>query len=242
MICVTNLCVTCTSGTRFRTAFSAATKYIQTTTNTVLGPKVVVWKCFFEKFIKMICGTNLCVNCTRGTRFRIAFSAATKYIQTTSNTVLGPKVVVWKCFFEKFIKMICGTNLCVTCTRGTRFRTAFSAATKYIQTTSNTVLGPKVVVWRCFFEKFIKKFCGTNLCVNCTYANRFRTAFSAATKYIQTTSNTVLRPKVVVWKCSLEKFKKCFAARTCALIAPGVHVLAPHIVPQRNTSKPTQTR
>src|ERR1041384_7630378 len=208
--CGTNLCVNCTCGYRFRTAFSAATKYIQTTSNMVLGPKVVVWKCFFEKFIKNFCGTNLCVNCTCGYRFRTAFGAATKYIQTTSIMVLGPKVVVWKCFFEKFIKKFCGTNLCVCCICGYRFGTVFSAATKYIQTTSNMVLGPKAVVWKCFFEKFIKKFCGTNLCVNCTCGYPFRTAFSAATKYIQTTSNTVLGPKVVVWKCSFEKFKKKF--------------------------------
>src|ERR1041384_4065278 len=108
-------------------------------------------------------------------------------MQTTSNKVLGPKVMVWKCSFEKFKKKFSGTNLYVNCSWGTRFRPAFSAATKYIQTTSKTVLGPKVVVWKCFFEKFIKKFCGTNLCVNCTWGTRFRTAFSAATKYIQTT-------------------------------------------------------
>src|ERR1041384_6739815 len=101
-------------------------------------------------------------------RFRTAFSAARKYIETTSNMVLGPKVVVRKCCFEKFIKKFCGTNLCVKCTCGYRFRTAFSAARKYIQTTSKMVLGPKVVVWKCFFEKFKKKFCGTYLCVNCT--------------------------------------------------------------------------
>src|ERR1041384_2397357 len=208
--CGTNLCVNGTWGTRFRTAFSAATKYIQTTSNMVLGPKVVDWKCSVEKFKKKFCGTNLCVNCTWGTRFCTAFSAAAKYMQTTSNMVLGPNVVVWKCFFEKFKKKFCGTNLCVNCTCGTRFRTAFSAATKYIQTTSNIVLGPKVVVWKCFFENFIKKFCGRNLCVNCTWGTRFRTAFSAATKYIQTTSNMVLGPKVVVWKCFFEKFKKKF--------------------------------
>src|ERR1041384_6742450 len=134
----------------------------------VLGPKVVVWKCSFSKLKKKFCCTKLCVNYTWGTRFRTAFSAATKYIQTTSNMVLGPKVVVWKCCFEKFIKKFCGTNLCVNCTWGYLFRTAFSAATKYIQTTSNMVFGPKVVVWNSFFEKFIKKFCGTNLCVSCT--------------------------------------------------------------------------
>src|ERR1041384_8110197 len=103
--------------------------------------------------------------------------------------VVGPKVVVWKCFFEKFKKKFCGTNLCVNCTWGTHFRTAFSALMKYIQTTSNMVLGPKVVDWKCFFEKFKKKFCGTNLCVNCT----------------------------------------------------SVPVFAPHLVRQRNTSKPPQT-
>src|ERR1041384_6654530 len=119
--------------------------------------------------------------------------------------VLGPKVVVWKCFFEKFKKKFCGTNLCVNCTCAYRVRTAFSAATKYIQTTSNTVLAPKVVVWKCSFEKLKKKFSGTNLCVNCTCAYRVRTAFSAATKNIQTTSNTVLARKVVVWKCSFQK-------------------------------------
>src|ERR1041384_250728 len=196
--CCTKLCDNCTWGTRFRTAFSAVTKYIQTTSHTVLGPKVVVWMCSFEKFKKKFCGTNLCVNCTCGYRFRTAFSAATKYIQTTSNMVLGPKVVVWKCFFEKFITKFCGTKLCINCTCGYHFRTAFSAATKYIQTTSNTVLGPKVVVRKGSFEKFKKKFCGTNLCVNCTCGYHFRTAFSAATKYIQTTLNGVLGPKVVV--------------------------------------------
>src|ERR1051325_2484562 len=112
---------------------------------------------------------------------------------------------------------------------------------KYIQTASNRVLGPKGVVWKCSFEKFKKKFCGTNLCVNYTWGTRFRTAFSAATKYIQTTSNMVLRPKVVVWKCFFEKFKKSFAARTCALVAPGVPIFEPHLVRQRNTSKPPQT-
>src|ERR1041384_2453732 len=199
--CGTNLCVNCTWGTRFRTAFRAATKYIQTTSNPVLGPKVVVWMRSYEKLIKKFCRTNLCVNCTCGYRFRTAFSAATKYIQTTSNPVVGPKVVVWMCSFEKLIKKFCVTILCVNCTCGYRFRTAFSAATKNIQTTSNTALGPKVVVWKCFFEKFIKKFCGRNLCINCTWGTRFCTAFSAATKYIKTTSNTVLGPKVVVWKC-----------------------------------------
>src|ERR1041384_2543475 len=208
--CGTNLCVNCTSAYRFRTAFSAATKYIETTSNVVLGPKVVVWKCFFEKIKKKFCGRNLCVNCTCAYRFRTAFSAATKYIETTSNVVLGPKVVVWKCFFKKIIKKFCGTNFCVNCTCAYHFRTAFSAATKYIQTTSNMVVRPKVVVWKFCFEKFIKKFCGTNFCVHCTCAYRFCTAFSAATKYIQTTSNTVLGPKVVVWKCCFEKFKKKF--------------------------------
>src|ERR1041384_4462990 len=52
----------------------------------------------------------------------------------------------------------------------------------------------------------------------------------------------VLGPKVVVWKCCFEKFKKNFAARTCALIAPGVPVFAPHLVQQLNTSKPPQTQ
>src|ERR1041384_4966678 len=109
----------------------------------VLGPKVVVWKCCFQKFNKKFCGMNLCVNCTWGTRFRTTFSAARKYIQTTSNMVFGPKVVVSKCSFEKLNKKDCGTNLCVNCTWGTRFHTAFTAATKYIQTTSNMVLGSK---------------------------------------------------------------------------------------------------
>src|ERR1041384_188036 len=188
--CGTNLCVNCTWGTRFRTAFRAATKYIETTSNTILGPKVVVWKCSYEKLIKKFCVTILCVNCTCGYRFRTALSAVTKNIQTTSNTVLGPKVVVWKCFFEKFKKKFCGTNLCVNCSCSYRFCTAFSAATKYIQTTSNPVLGPKVVVWKCSYEKLIKKFCVTILCVNCTCGYRFRTALSAVTKNIQTTSNT----------------------------------------------------
>src|ERR1041384_4744072 len=104
-------------------------EHFQTTTlgpkTMVLGPKVVVWKCSFEKFKKKFCGPNLCVNCTWGTRFRTAFSAATKYIQTTSIMVLGPKVVVWKCSFQKFKKMFGGANSCVNWSCGTRFRTPF---------------------------------------------------------------------------------------------------------------------
>src|ERR1041384_4114989 len=130
---------------------------------------------------------------------------------------------------------------CVNYTSGTRFRTAFSAVTKYIQTTSNTVLGPKVVVWKCCLEKFIKKFSGTNLCVNYTWGNRFRTAFSAATKYIQSTSNRILGPKVVVWKCSFEKIKKKFCGPNWCVNCTWVPVFAPHLVWQRNTSKPPQT-
>src|ERR1041384_5195105 len=106
------------------------------------------------------------------------------------NTSKPPQTRFWdlKWCFEKFKKKFCGTNLCLNRTWRTRFRTAFSAATKYIQTTSNTVLGPQVVVWKCSFEKFKKKFCGMNFCLNRTWRTRFRTAFSAATKYIQTTS------------------------------------------------------
>src|ERR1041384_4742693 len=165
-------------------------KYIQTTSNMVLGPKVVIWKCSFEKFKKNF-AARTCALIAPGVPVFAPHLVPQRNTSKPSNTVLGPKLVIWKCSFEKFKKKFCGTNLCLNSTWGTRFSTAYSAATKYIKTTSNTVLGPKVVVWKCSFEKFKKKFCGTNFCLNRTWRTRFRTAFSAATKYIQTTSNTV---------------------------------------------------
>src|ERR1041384_6003873 len=103
------------------------------------------------------------------------------------------------------------------------------------------VLGPKVVVLKCFFDKFKKNFAARTCALIAPGVPVFA-------PHLVRQRNTCKPPQtwfsdLKLWfgSVSLKNSKKSFAARTCALIAPGVPVFAPHLVRQRNTSKPPQT-
>ena len=75
----TNLCIICTSSTRFATSFGSketlpnAPKHYETHQNMSLGSNGVDWVHSLRKIPMRLHGTIFCINCTSSTRFAPSF-------------------------------------------------------------------------------------------------------------------------------------------------------------------------
>jgi len=106
-----------------------------------------------------------------------------KHYETHTNMSLGSNGVDWVRLLWKSLMRLDGTNFCSNCTCSTRLLRVscnnknMPNAPKYYETRQNMSLGSNGVDRVHSLQKIPKRFCSTNLCINCTSSTRFATSF-----------------------------------------------------------------
>ena len=133
----TNLCINCTSSTRFARVSCSneklpnAPKYYETHQNMSLGSNGVDRVRSLPKNPMRLRGKNFCINCTSSTRFApsfVQYRNNPKCTQTLRNAAIHEFRVQWSgsgAFVAKIPKRLHGTNLCINCTSSTHFAPSF---------------------------------------------------------------------------------------------------------------------
>ena len=108
-----------------------APKYYETHQNMSLGSNGVGREHSLRKIPKRLHGTNLCINCNvQPVLHRVSCSNETlpnapKHYETHQNMSLGSNGVDWVHSLRKIPMRLHVTNLCINCTKSTRFPPSF---------------------------------------------------------------------------------------------------------------------
>ena len=106
-----------------------------------------------------------------------------KHYETHQNMRFGSNGVDLVRSLRKIPTSLRGTNFCINCTSSPNFAPSSCSyemipnATKHYETHQNMSLGSNGVDRVHSLQKIPKRFCSTNLCINCTSSTHFAPSF-----------------------------------------------------------------